>query len=190
MEAFEVPFEHVTGYKSAGQIRTAIMKNEVQMTADSMTGYYARVVPNLIETGISVPLWHVGIPTEDGKDMQCSDSVKDIPCFINAYEWKFGKGARPTGMRWEAIRVIAGTRELLRIIMLPEGAPKAASDALRTAWARTMKDPEYLDEFRKQNSSELEGWTGEVAQKKLERVATVDPKVQKWLLDYAAKGKK
>ena len=86
--------------------------------------------------------------------------------------------------------VIAGTRELLRIIVLPDGAPKAALDTMRTAWANTMKDEAYLAEFRKQNGSELDGSTGADAQKTLARVASVDPAVQKWLLAYAEKGKK
>lgn len=191
MEALEMPYEHVTGYKSAGQIRTAIMKNEVQLTADSLTGYFARVVPNLIKPDISMPLWHVGLPTPDGEDLRCAPSLKGhSPCFIEAYEHKFGKGARPKGMPFKAMIVIAGTRELLRIIVLPEGAPKEARDILRTAWAKTMKDKDYLAEFRKQNGTELDGSTGEEAQKTLQRVATVEPAVQKWLLDYAAKAKK
>jgi len=191
MEALKIPYEHVTGYKSAGKIRTAILKNEIQVTADSLTGYFARVVPNLIKPGISVPLWHVGLPTEDGKDLRCAPSlVKQFPCFIDAYEYKFGKGARPPGMPFKAMIVIAGTRELLRIIVLPEGAPRQARDVLREAWARTMKDKDYLAEFRKQNGTDLDGSTGEEAQKSLQRVATVEPAVRKWLLNYAAKAKK
>ncbi len=190
MEALKIPYEHVTGYKSAGQIRTAILKNEIQVTADSLTGYFAAVVPNLIKPGVSIPLWHVGLPTADGKDMRCHPALKQYPCFIDAYELKYGKGARPQGMPFKAMIVIAGTRELLRIIMLPEGAPKEARDTLRAAWARTMKDKDYLAEFEKQNGTELDGSTGEEAQKTLDRVASVEPAVQKWLLDYAAKGKK
>jgi len=190
MEALQIPYEHVTGYKSAGKIRTAILKNEIQLTADSMTGYFARVVPNLIKPGISMPLWHIGLPTPDGKDLRCHPALKQFPCFIQAYEYKFGKGARPKGMPFKAMVVIAGTRELLRIIVLPEGAPKAALDTMRAAWVKTMKDEAYLAEFRKQNGSELDGSTGEEAQTTLNRVATVDPAVQKWLLAYAEKGKK
>jgi len=190
MEALKIPYEHVTGYKSAGKIRTAIMKNEVQLTADSMTGYFARVVPNLITPGISIPLWHIGLPTADGKDLRCHPALKQFPCFIQAYEYKFGKGARPKGLPCKAMVVIAGTRSLLRIIVFPKDAPKAALDTMRTAWAKTMKDEAYLAEFRKQNGSELDGLNGAEAQKTLQSVATVDPAVQKWLLAYAEKGKK
>jgi len=191
MEALKIPYEHVTGYKSAGKIRSAIMKNEIQLTADSLTGYFARVVPNLIKPGISIPLWHIGLPSEDGTDLTCAPSlVKMFPCFIDAYEYKYGKGARPKGMPFKAMIVIAGTRSLLRILVLPEGAPKEALDIMRAAWVKNMKDKAYLAEFHKQNGTDLDGATGEVAQKTLQRVATVDPAVQKWLLEYAAKAKK
>lgn len=191
MEALHIPYQHVTGYKSAGKIRTAILKNEIQLTADSLTGYFARVVPNLIKPGISIPLWHIGLPTADGKDLRCAPKlVKMFPCFIQAYEYKYGKGARPKGMPFKAMIVIAGTRSLLRIIVLPEGAPKKALDIMREAWAKNMKDAGYLAEFHKQNGTDLDGLTGEEAQKTLQRVATVDPATQKWLLDYAAKAKK
>ncbi len=190
MEALNIPYEHVTGYKSAGKIRTAIMKNEIQLTADSMTGYFARVVPNLVTPGISVPLWHIGLPTADGKDLKCHPALKQFPCFIEAYEHKFGKGARPKGMPFKAMVVIAGTRSLLRIIVFPDGAPKASLETMRAAWVKTMSDEGYLAEFRKQNGSELDGLTGAGAQKTLQSVATVDPAVQKWLLDYANKGRK
>ena len=93
-------------------------------------------------------------------------------------------------MPFKAMIVIAGTRSLLRIIVLPEGAPKEALDIMRAAWDKNMKDEGYLAEFRKQNGTDLDGLTGAVAQKTLQRVATVDPATQQWLLDYAAKAKK
>lgn len=190
MEALDIPFRHVTGYKSAGRIRAAILKGEVDMTADSLTGYYARVVPQLMKPGVSMPLWHIGLPTDDGEDMKCSPLLEDrMPCFIQVYEMRHGKGARPSGVRWDAMRVIAGTRQLLRIIVLPEGAPKEALEVLRAAWKKTMEDPGYLAEYEKQNASELVGWEGAVAQEKLQQAATIDPDVQQWLLDYAEKGK-
>ena len=189
-ETLGIPLKHVTGYKSGGKIRAAILKDELDMTADSVAGYFGRVVPQLIKTGISIPVWHIGHPTPDG-DMKCSATVsKDIPCFVEVYEAKFGKGKRPEKLYWDAIRTIAGTRELLRIIVFPKGTPKKAVNIMRAAWAKTMKNPEFLADYKKANASDLLGMEGKEAADYLKSVATVPADLQKFLLDYAnaAKG--
>ncbi len=184
-DTLKIPYKHVTGFKSAGKIRAAIMKDEIDMTADSVAGYFGRVEPQLIKTGISVPIWHIGHPTPDG-DMRCSETVSaDIPCYLKVYEAKFGKGKRPPKLYWDAIRTIAGTREMLRIIVFRKGTPMKYVDAMRAAWAKTMKDPEFAKEYRKANSSDLIGMTGAKAQKYLKDIVTVPPDLQKFLLDYA-----
>jgi tripartite-type tricarboxylate transporter receptor subunit TctC len=63
LDLLGVPHQHVTGMKDAGVIRRAILQNNIQFTEDSLTGYYAGVQPTLIEPGISIPLWHMGVPT-------------------------------------------------------------------------------------------------------------------------------
>lgn len=186
MEMIGIKHKHVTGYKSAGRIRAAIMKNEVQFTADSLTGYAARVKPQLIDTGISIPIWHIGHPTPGG-GLRRSDTVDpSIPSFLEIYQMKFGKGKRPTGMKWEAVLLIAKTRELLRSMFLPEGAPRQALVDLRAAWDKTMKDKGYQEEYRKLNASKLVSYDGPTATKMMKDAVNVSPELQKFLLDYAA----
>jgi tripartite-type tricarboxylate transporter receptor subunit TctC len=184
-ETLQIPLKHVTGYKTGGKIRAAILKNELDMTADSVAGYFGRVVPQLIKTGISVPVWHVGHPTPDG-GMKCSHTVpKEIPCFAQVYEEKFGKGKRPAKLYWDALRTIAGTRELLRIIVFRKGTPKKYVDEMREAWKKTMANAEFQKEYKKANGSDLVGMEGQKAQDFLRSVVTVPPALQKFLLDYA-----
>jgi len=137
-----------------------------------------------------------GIVTADGASfhmhkgggMVRADSVdKNIPAFIEVYEMKYGKGARPKGLEWDAYRVIAGSRQFLRIIVLPPGAPKKAVDDLRAAWTQTTKDKDYLAEYRKQNNSELEALVGEDAAAAIADVLNVKPEVRKFIVDFAAK---
>lgn len=184
-DVLKIPYKHITGYSSGGKIRAAILKDEVDMTADSVAGYFGRIVPQLIKTGISVPVWHIGHPTPDG-DMKCSHTVpKEIPCFVKVYEEKFGKGNRPPKLYWDAIRTIAGTREMLRIIVFRKGTPVEARDIMRTAWEKTMADPAFQKDYKKANSSALVGMTGEKAQEYLKNIVTVPADLQKFLLDYA-----
>jgi len=190
MDILKLPYKHVTGYKGAGSIRAAIMKNEVQLTEDSLAGYIGRVKPQLIDTGISIPLWHVGHPTPDGS-LRRSDSVApEIPAFLDVYEAKFGKGKRPSGLMFDAIVHIAKTREMLRSVFLPVGAPRKALEELRMAWDKTMADPAYRKEYAKLNGSKLISYDGPTAEKMMKDAVTVRPKLQKWLLDFANQARK
>jgi len=182
-----IKHEHVTGFKSAGPIRRAILQNNIQYTEDSLTGYYAGVNPILVKPGISIPIWHVGVPTADGGLAHAKTVDPAIPTFLDIYQAKFGKGAVPKGLAWDAYRKLAQSRQALRILLLPPGAPKAATDALRAAWEETTKDKGYLAEFKKQNNSELEPMSGEETQEMLADFLTVKPELRKFLQEIAAK---
>lgn len=189
-QALQIPLKHVTGYKSGGQIRAAILKNELDMTADSLAGYYGRVYAQLIKPGISVPVWHVGTPGPNNSILHSPSVSKEIPSFQEVYEAKFGKGKRPDRLVWNAIRTIAGTREMLRIIVFKKGTTKKAVDVMRAAWAKTVQDKDFLAEYKKVNNSIFVGKTGPEAQKYIKDIVDVPADLQKFLLDYAnaAKG--
>ena len=184
-EALQIPLKHVTGYKSGGKIRAAILKNELDMTADSLAGYYGRVVGQLIKTGISVPIWHVGTPGPNDTILHSPSVPKNIPSFQEVYEAKFGKGKRPDKMIWRAIRTIAATREMLRILVFRKGTNPEAVTVMRAAWDKTMKDPEFLKEYEKVNGSIFIGKSGAEAQEEINRIVKVPADLQKFLLDYA-----
>lgn len=190
MELIGIKHDHVTGYKSAGTIRAAILKKEIDFTADSLTGYVARVKPQLVKTGISIPIWHIGHPTPDGGLKRSHTVDPSIPSFLEVYQRKFGKGKRPSGIKWEAVRHIAKTRELLRSVFLPVGSPKQALAELRAAWDLTMKDPAYKEEYKKLNASPLVSYDGPTATRMMADAVNARPALQKFLLDYADKARK
>lgn len=172
-----IKHEHVTGFKSAGPIRRAILQNNIQYTEDSLTGFYAGVNPTLVKPGISIPLWHVGVPTEDGLIRHAATVDKDIPTFLDIYRAKHGKDAVPPGVQWQAYLKLAQSRQALRIIVLPKGTPAAAVDALREAWGKTTKDKGYLAEYHKLNNSDLEPLVGAEADSVMASILDVKPDV-------------
>jgi tripartite-type tricarboxylate transporter receptor subunit TctC len=180
-----IKYKHVTGFKSAGPIRRALLQNEVQYTEDSLTGFYAAVYPTLIKPGISVPLWHTGVPTKDGGLRHAPTVDKSIPTFLEVYKARHGANAKPSGHAWQIYRKLAQTRQFLRILILPPGAPKAATAALREAWKKTTTDKGYLAEYKKQNNSELEPLIGEEAQEVISDVLTISPDLRKFLQTLA-----
>jgi tripartite-type tricarboxylate transporter receptor subunit TctC len=184
-QAMKIPLKHVTGYKSGGKIRAAILKNELDMTADSLAGYYGRVVAQLIKPGISVPIWHIGMPGPNNTILHSPTVPKNIPSFQAVYEEKFGKGARPSPMIWNAIRTIGASREMLRILVFRKGSnPKAVAE-MRAAWDKTMVDKEFLKDYAKVNGSAFTGKSGADAQKYVKTIVNVPKDLEKFLLAYA-----
>ena len=182
LEMLNIPYKHVYGYKSGGQLRKAVMQSEIQMMADSTPGYRGRVEPTMVNTGMVVPLHHSGIPTADG-GMVSDKNFPDIPNFLQFYQKKYGAGAMPKGMYWKAWRLMAGMRaKILRALFLPPGAPKAALDDLRMAFAKTMKDPAYLKEFKKLNKTMPNVVYGDDGEKFIRNeVKNADPALVAWL---------
>jgi len=184
-QALKIPLKHVTGYKSGGQIRAAILKDELDMTADSLAGYYGRVHAQLIKPGISVPVWHIGTPGPNNSILHSPSVPKNIPAFEEVYEAKFGKGARPDRLVWNAIRTIGASREMLRIMVFRQGTDPKAVAAMRKAWDMTMKDKDFLADYKKVNGSIFTGLSGKASQKYIKEIVTVPADLQKFLLDYA-----
>ncbi len=171
-----IKHEHVTGFKSAGPIRRAILQNEVQYSEDSLAGYFGGVTKLLIKPGVSVPLWHNGIVNKDGLQSR-AESAKFVPTFSEVYQMKFGKDKKPSGLDWDLYVKITNARQFLRTIVMPPGAPKAAADALRSAWLKVVKDKEYLTAYAKKNKSQLNWKTGADAKKNIVTTLSVKPEL-------------
>jgi hypothetical protein len=184
-EALGIPLKHVTGYKSGGKIRAAILKDELDMTADSLAGYYGRVVGQLIKPGISVPIWHLGTPGPNNSLLHSPSVPQGIPSFQEVYEAKYGKGKRPDKMIWNAIRTIAGSREMLRILVFRKGTDPKAVKIMREAWNKTVKDAAFLAEYEKVNGSIFIGTTGQEAEDYIKGIVNVPQDLETFLLNYA-----
>ena len=155
------------------------------MTADSLAGYYGRTVAQLIKPGISVPIWHVGTPGPNNSILHSPSVPANIPSFQEVYEAKFGKGKRPDKMVWNAIRTIAASREMLRILVFRKGTDPRAVEAMRSAWDKTIKDKAFLEEYKKVNGSIFIGMSGKKAGNYIKGIVDVPKDLEAFLLNYA-----
>lgn len=189
MDLLKVDYKHITGFKSSGKIRAAILKSDVDMSADSMTGYASRVGPNLVDEGHSIPLFSIGIPTEDGQLGRAPGTLDDIPTFDEFYEAKFGN--KPSGPKYDVLRTIALIRSTsLRAVFLPEGTPPEAVASLRAAFDATVADPDYLAEFLKISGFDLTALAGVDAQDRLTNLLNTDAETLAFMKTFAAEGSK
>lgn len=184
-----IKYQHVTGFRSSGKVRGAILKNDVDMTADSMTGFVSRVQPNLIAKGHSMGLFTLGVPTADGQLGKAPGTIDSLPTFDEFYMAKFGK--KPSGKEYEILKLVAKVRATsLRAVFLPKGSPKEAVDTLRAAFSATVKDPAYLAEFKKIAGYDLVALPGDVAQKRLNAVMKTDAATIAMVKAYSDAAKK
>ncbi|PWQ93121.1 hypothetical protein DKT75_20750 [Leucothrix arctica] len=187
MDLLEVDYKHVTGFKSSGKIRAAILKSDVDMSADSMTGYASRVGPNLVDEGHSIPLFSIGVPTDDGQLGRAPGSLESVPTFDEFYEAKFGK--KPSGQKYDVLRTIALIRATsLRAVFLPKGTPPEAVKSLRAAFDSTTADPDYRAEFLKISGFDLTAISGVDAQVRLKSLLNTDAKTVAFIKRFAAEG--
>src|SRR4051794_7997869 len=148
LELLGVPHRHVTSYRSSATARLALQQGEINFYSESPPSYRSVVHPGIVKEGLAIPVWH-DPETEDGK-LVASKQVSDlgIPAFHELYQSV--KGVPPSGELWDAfntIRVISGS--MLRILALPPGAPKQATEALYAAVQRLNQDKAYAEEAEK-----------------------------------------
>jgi hypothetical protein len=146
LDLLGVPYKYVTGYRSSPPARLALQRGEIHMFAESPPSYSSVVVPQLVTTGIAIPVWYDEVADPPAPTGQLEGLT--IPSFPQLY--KKIKGKMPSGEYWEAYRTLYDMNNaLLRLVALPPGAPKEAIDALRRAVERLAHDKEFAAEAMK-----------------------------------------
>lgn len=183
MEIFDMPYTVVTGFPGTAQINKAMLQNEINVTGSSLPGYMTQVVPQIMLTGVGVPLFQYPVIGKDGKPAGNPSLEKyGMETMDKVYQRAFGKP--PYGPKWEALLLMSdiGT-QMQRGLMLPKGAPKEAVTALRLAFDRIMKDETFIEDYKKVTSEEPDLVRGEDLLPLFDRMAKVDPDVRKILRD-------
>ena len=183
MEIFDMPYTVVTGFPGTAQINKAMLQNEINVTGSSLPGYMTQVMPQIMQTGVGVPLFQYPVIGKDGKPTGNPALGKfGLETMDKVYERAFGKP--PSGPKWEALLLMSdiGT-QMQRGLMLPKGAPKEAVSALRLAFDGIMKDEGFIEDYKKVTSEEPDLVRGEDLLPLFDRMSKVDPAIRKVLRD-------
>ena len=93
LEVMNIPYQAVTGFPSAGDINKAFQQNEINMSSSSLPAYQTQVVPNIIATGIGIPLWHYAAIGADGRPEGSPALARQgIPVYTEVYREAFEIG--------------------------------------------------------------------------------------------------
>jgi tripartite-type tricarboxylate transporter receptor subunit TctC len=183
LEIMGLEYGVVTGFPGAGDINKAFLQNEINMTSSSMPAYQSQVVPNIIQTGIGMPLWHYPVYGKDGRAAGDPALTKaGIPSFTDVYRAAYGKD--PSGPKYDAFMLMndIGTK-LLRGFFLPKGAPQQAAGELSAAFLALRNDPAFLEEYEKITKEIPEMIDPDGLRPVFEKMKAVTPEVRKILQD-------
>jgi tripartite-type tricarboxylate transporter receptor subunit TctC len=165
-----VDHKPVTGFGSSADSRAAMRRGEIDMTQDSLSGYYTGVVP-MVQEGVVVPVAQQGaiIGGQRTRDPRLpelvtyneallslkGESVKESPDYKALdllYQWNGG---------------------FTRGFAYGPGVPENVALAVRDAVGRMLSDPALRDTYKKSVGFDLVSLTGDETQKVVEGVLSL-----------------
>ncbi|MBI2317563.1 MAG: hypothetical protein HYU75_11310 [Betaproteobacteria bacterium] len=142
-------YEIIPGYKGLHDIEVAVRQGDIQVTHNSLSGWYTAVKPILVDTGIVIPLIQYDYRRPDGSLGRNPDAA-DVPAFLEVYKAIWGKDAMPSGEKWEALQLVNEIMDSMgRAVFMPPIAPAAAVEEMRAAMEKLSRDAEYIADYEK-----------------------------------------
>jgi tripartite-type tricarboxylate transporter receptor subunit TctC len=181
LDILGIPHQYVTGYNSNSDARLALERNEIQFFTEGTPGYRSQVQPRMVKDGLVVPVYADELVTADG-EFKPSAEVPDIVSFSQLHQQLFGKLG--SGPLWEALKTINLTHAMQRIAKVPPNTPPEAVTALRQGYAQMIKDPEFINEFKKVTRSDPNFQVGGEADKLIKKLVQAPPEVKNTIRKY------
>lgn len=182
LELLGLKFKAVYGYKGLKEVETAILQKEGNLANTSLPGWSASIEPTMGKQGIVMPLWQLAAPAPDGTYPR-SPRIKDIPTFEEVFEQL--KGARPSGLTYEALRAAVDTQTaMFRGMFMHAKSPPEAVAALREGFLSLWKDRKFIEAYAKVVRNEPQLVAGPAAEKAMARLGTIRLEVKKHIADH------
>ncbi|MBI4291094.1 MAG: hypothetical protein HY661_06425 [Betaproteobacteria bacterium] len=149
LDLLGVKYENIAGYKGLADVIMAVRRGDVQLSNISLPSWSVSVKPQLVDTGMAIPLLQYGSLRDEGAAGRSVD-LPDVPTFLELYKEIRGKEAMPSGERWEFLQLLTRILDsMYRTVFMPPNAPVAAVAEMRGAMAKLEKDPEFLADYEK-----------------------------------------
>jgi tripartite-type tricarboxylate transporter receptor subunit TctC len=183
LDMLGVPFKYVTGYRSSPPARLALQKGEINMFSESPPSYRTVVLPNLVDTGLAIPVWYDVY--FDGSSYQPSSQMNGLDILPFHELYRKIKGKLPSGQLWDVYRAtIASEGSVLRTIVFPPGTPTAALQALGRAIVALDTDKDYAAEALSTIGYVPEWQTGPNVDDTVRKALSIPPEVRDFLVRY------
>lgn len=142
----DLPHEAIFGYESRGPARLALEQGETNIDFQTTSAYNANVEP-LIEEGIAVPLFSMGVIDAQGELVR-DPAFPDLPTVAEVYEERHGE--TPSGTAWDAYKAVL-TAGSIKMLWAKPDAPEESIQDLRQAFETARQDEEFLAESESTN---------------------------------------
>ena len=175
-------YETIPGYKGLRGIDTAMLQGDIQLSTNSLPGYFTYAKPNMVDKGIVLPLLQF-----DRADISLgrSPDLPDVPTFYEVYRDVHGKDATPSGERWQALRLLTQLVDTMyRTAFMPPNAPAAAVAEMRGAFEKIGKDPEFIAQYEKIVLTKPHFVMGAEGERVIAELANVQPSMVTFLHNY------
>lgn len=184
LDLLGVPFQYVTGYNSNSTARLALERNEIQFFTEGTPAFHSMVTPNLVKTGLVVPLYHDELVSADG-EVRASADAPGISTFAQLYQALHGKP--PSGILWESLKVVNFGQAMQRHAVLPSGSPPQAVAELKQAFAAMLKDSSFVEEFQRVTKTFPRFTVGPEGDKLAKKIAQAPAEVKDKVRQYTEK---
>jgi tripartite-type tricarboxylate transporter receptor subunit TctC len=184
MDLLGAKYEIIPGYKGIRDIDMAIQQGDIQMTNNSLPGWYATSKPFLLDTGVVIPVFQYDFERHDGTTGR-NPTLPDVPTFTEVYKDVKGKNAVPSGIKWDALKLLTRIMDsMYRTVFMPPNAPPEAAEEMRKAFLELRNDPEFIAAYElsvKTKPDMIVGAQGELILNDLDQI---NPKLLEFIKDY------
>lgn len=140
MDLLDIGVKPTFGYEGSNARRTAFLQGESNINVDN-TGNYKKAVLAMVDAGEAIPIASYGI--FQGSEIVRDPAHPDLPTIPEVYE--LVHGSPMSGVVLDAYKLIMAMEHgLAKTFFIPAGAPPAAIAALRDAFDKISRDPEFI----------------------------------------------
>ena len=188
LDMLGLKYHYISNYPGSAEARLALERKEIQIFPESMPTYRATIEPNLAKNGEVTTLWYD--PLDDGEKFLTSPDADGIPAKrFDEFLKEVGREP-PKGEFWDAFRLINSVGTVfLRIIVMPPGTPKDASEEIRKAFAAVNNDPEYREDALKTMKFVPSYLTDDKTEALFQEKLRPDPRLREFIKGYVAEGR-
>lgn len=177
LDLMGVKYKIIRGFQDVSAVNKAMLQNEVNFTAISLPGYENSTVPQVIDTGVALPLWQFPTSGPNGSFLDKPGlTARGIQSYELVYRDAFGK--MPSGPQFDAFILLNDvSAKLGRVILMPPGTPPAAVAEMRKAYVALASDEDFKAEYLKTVRVEADLAMPEDAAAVLDKLKAVGPAV-------------
>lgn len=175
-------YDYVTGYNSSSTARLAVQRNEAQYHDETLPSYRTQVEPQMVKTGVVVPLYYTDLVAPSGEVLVSRDVPELLP-FSYFYKEMFGKP--PSGIKYEALTAAnMSSTNMTRMFLMPPKAPPETVAILRKAFDGLSRDQDFLQDAIAAMRFQPRFEVGEAGERLFKRASETRPEVIQFLRKY------